>query len=373
MNFFQTVRKKLKDRRLTKAGWSLPEYEDYRQQLRTDLTKNRSTGPEVKRWAHERGFSSDRVALYGLTEENYRDYISDLEFFWGFPYNNEYSKWIDDKLTFYYVLGPFRKYLPEYYYFSDQDGRFFALPDAPVDGEPNAEAIVRLLKDKRHLAVKMLIGSEGVGFYHLSWSKRSGIVINGESHSEADTLSFVGSLKNYLFSEYLIPCEELARIYPKTANSMRVIAIMKPGEENPVCHGLIRFGNSTSKEVDNTSQGSLFSILDVRTGEFEGGLQDVDFVRQYPTHHPDTGEIIKGTVPRWEEILTLIKDICRYYSVLDYLGFDIVVSTAGIKIIEINSLPEVQDYQIAGPLKNDPYYGYLWEQTIRRKGRPPAP
>ena len=52
---------------------------------------------------------------------------------------------------------------------------------------------------------------------------------------------------------------------------------------------------------------------------------------------------------------------------LEYMGFDIAVSETGIKLIEINSMPEMTDYQIAGPLKKDPWYGKLWQRALARK------
>ena len=39
------------------------------------------TTPEEKEWALMRGFFPGRIAFYGLTEENYRDYVPDYHYF----------------------------------------------------------------------------------------------------------------------------------------------------------------------------------------------------------------------------------------------------------------------------------------------------
>ena len=81
-----------------------------------DFFKNKNTTLAQKLWAQKRGFLSDRISFYGLTENNYRDYLSDFDYYRLHPINGPYSKWIDDKLTFRYLLAPFSSYLPEYYY-----------------------------------------------------------------------------------------------------------------------------------------------------------------------------------------------------------------------------------------------------------------
>ncbi|HHX37045.1 MAG TPA: hypothetical protein GX717_03575, partial [Clostridiaceae bacterium] len=141
-----------------------------------------------------------------------------------------------------------------------------------------------------------------------------------------------------------------------------------PGIADPIAKGLVRFGCSASKEVDNTSQGSVFCFIDVTTGSYGNPQQDTsDGRRIHPQEHPDTGAPLTGQIPRWKEVRQLIIKICDYMPELEYLGFDIAVSDKGIKIIEINSLPEMTDYQIAGPLKKDPWYGKLWQRAVEKK------
>lgn len=353
-----------------RQGWDPARYDEYKARLRKDMGYRYTTAKE-KKWAHARGFSSDRIERYGLTDDNWHEFISDREFAWGFPYNDfSYSRWIDDKLTLYYALWPFREFLPEYYYLVSNDGRCFRLFDAEGQGDAQPEDILADLVQKRHLAVKLYAGSEGVGFYHLMYIPEDGSYwINGEVSPRQAVIDFLKGLRGYLITEYLMPCEELAAIYPNTANSLRIVAIDLPGIEDPITRGLVRFGCKESKEVDNTSQGSIFCLIDVKTGRFETGQRDVEGRREFLQQHPDTGAVFSGVIPHWEEIRKLIKDVCDFMPELELLGFDIVVSTKGLKIMEINSLPEHGDYQLDGPLKADPNYAKLWARTLERKGR----
>ena len=81
------ILKKLLYRKKRKEGWTVEAYIDYVEKLQHDKAIEIET-PSVCKWAHERGFYSNRVARYGLTDDNWQDYISDREFAWGFPYND---------------------------------------------------------------------------------------------------------------------------------------------------------------------------------------------------------------------------------------------------------------------------------------------
>lgn len=362
---------KIRQIRLRRQGWDIDIYNEYQQRFLLDHAHNKHTTEAQKRWAHNRGFVSDKIERYGLNEENWEDHISEFEYAWGYPYNGPFARWIDDKLTMYYTLFPFREYLPDYFFLIEPSGRWHTLFDTPSEIPATPAGVIQMLKTKKHLAMKPFAGSEGRGFIHLAYSNESGLTVNGEMQSEEQLQGLLNSLRDYLITEYLQPSSDLAAIYPHTANTLRIITIQLPGIVDPICKGMIRFGSKSSKEVDNTSLGGIFCYLDVATGHFQDGYQDIDYKRNKLTHHPDTGALLSGFVPEWAEIRKVILDICAYMPELILLGFDVVHSSAGIKIIEINSLPEHMDYQVGCPLKKDPHYSLLWQEVLERKG--PAP
>lgn len=357
---FKNIGQKIKLRRAIQSGWNALGYLEFRRHLEKDQKENQTTTKAEKKWAYDRGFYSDRIQLYGLTDENWQDYINDREFHFAFPFNQPFDHWIDDKLTFYQVLFPFRDHLPRYFYFIDQGGSYRNLCDLPAGIKGTPAGLLELLRAEGDLAVKLFSGSEGVGFYRLSYTDAGGFTKNSVPLSEESLLTFVGSLKNYLVTEYLRPCAELAAIYPHTTNSIRLVVINEPGTKNPIFRGLIRFGSNASGEVDNTSQGAVFAIIDTKTGTYSHGEQDVNYRRVKIDRHPDTGVQLAGQIPQWDAVCTLVRQMCAHLSLLTFMGFDIVISDRGIKVIEINSLPEIQDYQLDGPLKKDPQFASFW-------------
>lgn len=134
-----------------------------------DIFNNKTTTLKQKLWAQKRGFLSNKIAFYGLTEDNYKNYLSDFDYYKLHPINGVFSRWIDDKLTIKYVLLPFSVYLPDYYYQIGNDG-IIKLMDCPKDYGITIDDIMNLLRAQKCLAVKLIAGSFAEGFYKLSYA-----------------------------------------------------------------------------------------------------------------------------------------------------------------------------------------------------------
>ena len=46
--------------------------------MQNDLTQP-GINNDIKKWAHQRGFLANRVSRYGLTDDNWQDYLSERE------------------------------------------------------------------------------------------------------------------------------------------------------------------------------------------------------------------------------------------------------------------------------------------------------
>ena len=123
-----------------------------------------------KLWAYRRGFFPDKIAYYGLTEGNYKDYLSDFDFARLHPINGPYNAWMDDKLIIRYLLHPFSQYLPGYYYHLYR-GAILPLADCPLGFEGSIPGVISLLKAKGSLAAKKSSGTLGSGFHKLAWEE----------------------------------------------------------------------------------------------------------------------------------------------------------------------------------------------------------
>jgi len=314
---------------------------------------------ETRRWALERGFYPGRVELYGLTEENYRDFLPDFSYFMVHPLNHHFKIWINDKLTLKYVLNSCgcECAMPEYYLYVENNGNYTYLMDAPAEVKKDKDFLVNLLKAKSPLAVKPNSGtSGGVGFMKWEWDG-SNIIVNGKTVDTDEFAAITAHLENYIVTEYTREHSDLAKIWADSECTLRVIMAKLPQKDphvpakwhNVVAHA--RFGTSVSGSTSNLSAGGIGIGFDYQTGQLK------DFAIRYKRfcpdgqciyyEHPDTHAVWKDCrLPNWDHVREVIERVCNHIGSLDYLGFDIIITQDGLKFCEINSHPAVDYAQI---------------------------
>ena len=342
-------------------------YRNWKRALRADR-KDKFTTAAEKRWAHKRGFLSFRIKQYKLTEENYRDCLSDYDYKWLRPLNNRYFKWAWDKVSLRYIFDDYSAYLPEYYYnLVRRDGKvtLLTMQDTPEGYSATFEDVLRLLREKGILALKQTEGSHGVGFYKLEY--RDGVyLVNEEKKSESEMLCFLGSLKRYYnITEYIVMHEDLRRIYSNVACTVRVMVINRTGFDPVIENIYYRIGTKKTGFTDNIGSGGIFAYADEVTGRFHDAEVICRHIITPCPVHPDTGVKIEGVFPHWQEVRQVITDMCRYASCLEYLGFDVVITPQGFKILEANTHQDLHRY----PTYNDDVHAYFKHKVeLKRKG-----
>lgn len=343
-------------------------YRGWKKALREDR-RDKYTTAEEKRWAHERGFLSYHIKQYGLTEENWRSCLSDRDYKWLRPLNNKYRKLLWDKVTLRYCLDKYRQYLPEYYYhIVPRSGKMTLLkmPDCPERFPRSFEGVLMLLREKRLLAMKPTVGSHGIGFYKLSFDGTA-YSVNGEARTEGEMLAFLSALDDYYnISEYIVMHEDLRRIYSEVACTVRIMVINRHGLDPVIENAYFRIGTKSTGFTDNIGSGGVFAYVDEKTGYFH----DAEIIREHIITpcplHPDTGVKIEGFLPHWDEVLSVIPEICRYISPLEYLGFDVVLTDGGFKILEINTHQDLHRY----PTYNENVHAYFMHKLeLKRAGK----
>ena len=317
---------------------------------------------EVKKWALERGFYPGRVELYGLTEENYKNYVPDYKYFMLHPMNNHFLKWLD-KTTLKYVLNSngCESTMPKYYAYVENDGSFTYLMDVPADVEKNSDFLWNLLRREGILAMKPNSGtSGGLGFIKLELRGEE-IYENNKPIDMARFLEIRDSMRNYIITEYAHQHHELAAVWPDSECTLRVIMAKDPKKDlyTPATWSCAvsyaRFGTSVNGGASNLSSGGVGVGFDFETGKYH------DFCIRYKRYcpdgkwmfekHPDTKVEWKTSgLPNWSYVKQKINDICSHVSSLDYLGLDIIITEDGMKLCEINSHPAMDYEQImCGP------------------------
>lgn len=310
------------------------------------------TDDATKKWALERGFFPGRVELYGLTEDNYMDYIPDFQYFMLHPLNNHFLKWLD-KTTLKYVLNSngCEDTMPDYYAYVENelcDGRWTYLMDCPTDIPKDKNFLWNLLKKQKVLAMKPNSGtSGGLGFIKLEL--RGNEIF--ENNKLIDTMRFEeirDTMRNYIITEYCYQHHELAEVWPDSECTLRVIMCKdfaedrySPAEWSNVV-SFARFGSKLSGGASNLSAGGVGVGFDFETGKFNPvGVRYRRFCKDGNwriDQHPDTKIVWDGfSLPNWQFVKKKILDICRHMSSLDYMGFDIIITEDGMKLCEINS------------------------------------
>ncbi len=321
---------------------------------------------EKVQWALERGFLPDRVDLYGLTDDNYNDYLSDFDYFMMHPLKNHFRIWVNDKLTLKYMLSgtDLDKYMPEYYCYIENDGHYTYLENSPADIKCDKMYLFNLLKMKKTLACKPNNGAGGKGFIKFEWLNNM-IYENGEPISEADFQKLIQSLNGYIVTEYVSQNVELDSIWNRGTSTLRVIALKSPSDdqytdaEYKVIISYIRFGTEVSNYACNLTSGGVGVPFDYQTGKLSNiGVRyrhmcvDEDWK---VSEHPNTKVRFDDvTLPNYDEVKKCVNGICKYLSSLDFFGFDIIITNDGVKICEINTFPSIDYEQVmSGPtLKN---------------------
>lgn len=321
-------------------------YRHWREALWQDRLSSR-TSLRDKRWAHRRGFLSHRISQYGLTEENYRNCLSDYDYRRLRPINNHYSKWLEDKVTVRYVLEKYRRFLPAYYYrVGKRGGKMTALPlpDCPAEYGEGLEELVRLLRQKGVLALKRTVGSHGLGFCKLSF-ENGAYFVNGVRKTQTELLTFLKKLKaEYNVSEYLVMHSELRKVCRSVACTVRLMVINRTGGDPVMENAYFRIGTSHTGFTDNIGSGGIFAYVDAESGRFH----DAELLREHVFSpcpvHPDTGAPIEGFLPHWSALCKTVTEIAAYLSPLEYLGFDAVITDDGFRILEINTHQDLHKY-----------------------------
>ncbi len=304
-----------------------------------DFLHTKTTNIFQKIWCWRRGFQSFRIEQYGLTKDNYKNYLSDYQYHWLNRINNSYQVWINDKTTTRYVMEPYKQYLAKYYYdIIKMNGKtcIKALQDIPEGFGANFEDMFKLLRQEKLLALKPSSGTHGDGFYRMEYADGK-YLINGNEMTEDEIVEMICGFKSiYIITEYLFMHKELKKIYPNSVNTIRVAVVNQSAYAPKIMQTYMRIGSSKSGFTDNVGYGGICAKIDIESGRYYCPQQIRDHKFIPCPVHPDTGVEIEGIVPNWDYMCKGVVDICKFMPELEYLGFDIAITDDGFKIIEIN-------------------------------------
>ncbi len=318
-----------------------------------DFINNKDMSLEQKLWAYRRGFFSSRVHVYGIDENNYKNHMPDFEYYKLHPLNGKYGSWIDDKLSMKYVLSKFNNYLPKYYFQLEED-ETLRLMDCPDHIQPDIEGILQILRSDGGLALKPYSGTFGEGFFRLSYYD-STYYINTQASTLNEIKDLLSNLREYLVMEYIVSHDSIRKIYDVTPNPLRIQLIRQNNKEPKITGTFIKFGTSDSGILETLFAGGIRAGIDVNTGNIFDPYTILNNKIKRIKNHPDTNESMEIQLPHWEKIVGKIYEISDNLPQLTYIGFDVIITNEGFKVLEINSLTSIHGISHYYPYFADDY------------------
>jgi len=321
-----------------------------------------------------RGFLSRESLTYDFDEYDPEEYLSSFQRQRAAFINEPFSAALDNKLLFYWLMAPFEDYRQDVHGLV-RDGRFHDVSSSPAgkprhlaassdrvelgDGEgglpdPN-ERIRDRLRAEGRLVLKPIANGGGKGISVLEHDGGS-FLVDRERMSGPAFDEFVSTIENRLVCEYVEQASYAERVFPGSANTVRVVTMLDPEDEEPFIPAVRhRFGTTDSAPIDSGGDGGFSVSIDVETGRQVDGMQYHEGIMKEDDGHPDTGEPVEGLqIPGWEEIRSQILQMARTYSYLPYIGWDIVVTDEGdFTVIEANNCSGTRWLQTDEPLLTD--------------------
>jgi hypothetical protein len=283
-----------------------------------------------------RGFFSNRVYTYPRIMDPSAVFISDARYhFRSRDLNTPSARLLlEHKNVFADVLTArgLGSCAPEVYGTVTADGLLIRSPDA-----------LERLRKQATVVLKPSTGQGGTG-------------VRLVSPTEVEDMAAEGAVE-LLVQEQVVPHPDLARIYPGSLNTVRVLAVRLSGHGPVLAAAVHRWGAAGTGPVDNISSGGLCSRVDLETGRL-GPAVGRARARQRAAfdEHPDTGARITGElVPEWDAVRGLALELMNAFPELTHVGWDLAVSDSGVQIIEGNgNMPAVSVFQFHGSFLEDP-------------------
>lgn len=293
-----------------------------------------------------KGFSKEKYTLYDFKSNDYKLYLSDFQRRKTALINGPYSIVLKDKMLFYKAFDE-NNITPKIYGVIRKGDVYLGGTKISLDN------FISFIKENRKIIIKIYWGGGGKNIYKVEYNNDN-ILLNDQKITKKDFQLFIKKIDNYLICEHLSQAEYSNKIYPNTINTIRVITMRDPDtNEIFIPIAVHKFGSEKTKPADNVWRGGLTALIDINTGIIQRpALHHEKNKRiEWVSKHPDTGVEIEGVkIPKWDTVIKSIISIANKFSFLHYVGWDIVVTSSGLRIIEGNNYSDVNILQIHQPL-----------------------
>ena len=148
--------------------------------------------------------------------------------------------------------------------------------------------------------------------------------------------SLVMENKSFILEEKIEQDEKMAALHPSSVNTIRILPYVDDKGKVTIHKPFLKVGQNSSF-VDNGGAGGILALIDAKTGKvLSNGM---DELRNEFVCHPNTNIKFKGfQIPKWNELIEMMKSVALIKREGRYLGFDVALSKKGWVIVECNSM-----------------------------------
>lgn len=323
-------------------------------------------------WALAKGFFPRRAYFHGINKRNANDYLKDIDYYRNAPYNNVQHTSSISKENFKNTLMKYNEFTPQYY-MKISGGKYERLQDCPKEITcGNANSVITLLEKRKILAIKKVSGRAGAGFIIAKHVGDDQFSFNDLFVNREKAIDYISNLDGYLFTEFIQQADVYKGIYENSIHTLRVQTYKKDKfTQGQIVFAFVRIGGEKASGAVGhvVSEGIYSTEIDIVTGEAIKTVTPGANVRLVEVeNHPDTGKALNVAVPNWKLISkmciemhnTCLKDLC-------WLGWDIVATNEGFKILEINTFSGLVAPEAFEPIKTSEKYKRVFEELLKRK------
>lgn len=307
-------------------------------------------------WLYRHGFASSRGELYDISPDNVDAYLSDADWTKTRHVVKPYESGLMVKPLFHRLLSETHAHLLPDAYGIISDGTI-AQPTG-FDGDLADIDDLLALARRQPLVIKPVDGLMGKDV-HVLGSDEGALTVDGAATRPTEARELLADVPESIIVEYVQQAGYASDIYPKTPNTIRLLTMVDPDDDEPFLAAAVhRFGTAQSEPVDNASAGGVFAGIDRETGTFKEVVTPAESgaVNRF-TEHPDTGVAITGqTVPGWERITEQVLDLTAEFGWMwPCVGWDVIATDedGSLSIIEGNERSAVDFHQTYEPLLAD--------------------
>ncbi len=330
----------------------------YRIYLNEDTKTNKISWIK-KLLIRKKGFSLWEYYAYQIDKDPSlsKKYISMLFDYLSHPKNGRFNNILGHKYYLPYLLNGYDEYIPEQYYIILDKDILCIRDNAYLKFQTGLESILATIRQNKKVICKAAVESEGGRDVYLIEFNNQNYFINRKIIAPDKLERFLKLRRNHLITEYVHQHEYAKRIFPHSTNSIRILTLWDKSTNQPfIAYAVHRFGNNPDFPVDNMTRGGGSSYIDLCSGKLEKyiWIDKKNIALRTFEQHPSTKSQVEGVqIPNWILIKNTVLKMAAKLPFLIYLGWDIVCTTKGFKILEINSNPSIRLAQLHKPITND--------------------